>query len=82
MYRRLGVFLLQYSPLVNVWNIMHFNCLSVNIVDSKNKKHLSQYSVHNAPLGHHTGHGPRGLRQCDGLGEYMDLILPSLCLLL
>ena len=31
-YWRLGVFLLQYFPLVKIWKLLHYNCINMNIV--------------------------------------------------
>ena len=31
-YWELGVFLLQYFPLVKICKLMHFNCINMNIV--------------------------------------------------
>ena len=31
-YCGLGVFLLQYSSLVKIWKLLHYDCISMNIV--------------------------------------------------
>ena len=32
--------MLQYSPHVNIWNLLHCIGINMNIAGSKNKKHL------------------------------------------
>ena len=49
----LGVILLQYFPLVKIWNYYSW---VVKIPQSK-------YSDHNTSLGHHTDYSPMGLSQ-------------------
>ena len=69
-YWGLGVFLLQYFPLVKMWKIFHYNCMNMG---NKNKKtHQMQYSGHNTPLGHHIDHSPIGLGPYVSLGEYCN----------
>ena len=36
----LGVFLLQYSPLINVCMFMHYECMKIMKFGNKYKKHL------------------------------------------
>ena len=48
-YKVLGVFLLQYFPLVKILNLLHYNYINKNIVWYENKKHLrgnTQATIH------------------------------------
>ena len=82
-YRGLGVFLLQFFPLVKIFmKMIALQLHNMNIVSSKKQKiPQRQYSGHNTLVGHHAECGPMGLGQYDSLGEYCDHILPLLCFL-
>ena len=73
-YWGLGVFLLQYCPLVNIRKYCIIIAFTWILLGNKNKKHLrGSYSGHNTPLGHYyNDHGPMGLGQYNSL-EYNSL---------
>ena len=59
VYWGLGVILLQYFPLVKIWNLLHYNCIHIN---SKNKKHLKGSTLVTIL--------PLAIGLYDGLGDY------------
>ena len=81
-YCKLGVFMQQYSLLVNCLTIMPFKCIDIEIIWVVKIRNASEAVLgpQYTPQGHHTDRSPVGLGQYDGQGEYIvALILPPLC---
>ena len=82
-YWGLGVFLLQYFPLVKIWMPLHYNARKLILLGSKNKKHLrgsTQATIH--PLAIILTVALWALVSITAYGSIVGAVLwPSYCLL-
>ena len=80
-YSGLGVFLLQYLPLVKIWKQLHYNADKLIYLGSKNKNLRDRTQATILPLAIILTAALWALVSMTAEGRIVTLILPPLCLL-